>query len=218
MGSPKEGQIIEWIMHTKEQMKEVGIVWATLTYWLHVIHMHQHIEVVNLAMLFVCWLTYHSHMVLLCNKGRIQWQAKCSFNHIRSKKTVVGTGCTPMGFQAFDVLVQSNITFGIDKKIHPPKYYNVTTTTFMAFFNKKTNILWNLCRMIVKFEWSTLNCSITPLQVGVSSWIFHFIFRHWLFICLLSSNHWKKKKKKQGFKQAALQCLVKIRQCLVLSS
>ena len=47
----------------------------------------------------------------------------------------------PMRFQAFDVLVQSNITFGIDKKIHPSEYYNVTTTAFMAFFNKKTNIL-----------------------------------------------------------------------------
>lgn len=39
---------------------------------------------------------------------------------------------------------------------------------------------------IVEFEWSTLNCLITPLQVGVSSWPFQFIFWHWLLICLLS--------------------------------
>ena len=119
MGSPKEGQIIEWIMHTKEQMKEVGIVWATLTYWLQVMHMHQHIVVVDLAMLFVCWLTYHSHMVLLCNKGRIQWQAKCPFNHIRFKKTVVGTGCTTWDFKPSMYLSKAILHLGLIRKFIP---------------------------------------------------------------------------------------------------
>ena len=142
-------------------------------------------------------------MVLLCKKGRIQWHAKCPFNYIRSKKTVVGTGCTPMGFQ-WDFkpsmyLSKAILHLGLIRKFIPQSTIT-SLRQHLWHFSTRIQISFGTCVvMIVKFK--LLNKSPSSRCVFLD-FTFHFPASAFHLPSVFKS--FEKDKKKQGFKQSAL--------------
>ena len=142
-------------------------------------------------------LTCHSHMAVLCKNKENLMAGKMPSQSYKVQKNCNWHRLSPWDFKPSMYLSKANITFGIDKKIHPSKYCNVTTAAFMAIFNKNTNIHWHSscynCRVWMKHFKQLDNSPSSRCAVLALSIHFPALASHLPSVFVLFGNNNKKK-------------------------